>query len=71
MENSQLNKENPPRSPTIWGMAVATMVLSMAAKVMANINATKTQFLRMHFHNILRPAFANGNLNETMVLTAI
>lgn len=37
--------EKPPKSPTICGIAVATMVLSMAAKTMVIIKAVKIQFL--------------------------
>jgi hypothetical protein len=41
-ENTQLNNENPPRSRTSWGIAVATTVLSMADSAMVTISATRT-----------------------------
>src|SRR5262245_6779670 len=40
--NTQLNREKPPRSATIDGMAVATMVLSTAAMKMAIKAAART-----------------------------
>src|SRR5690554_1689250 len=53
MENSQLNREKPPRSPTIWGIAVATIVPSMAAKLMVNIKAIRIQSRRIPFMGFL------------------
>jgi hypothetical protein len=41
-ENSQENTEKPPRSPTICGTAVATMVESRAASAIASIRAATT-----------------------------
>lgn len=43
MEKIQLNKENPPRSPTICGIAVETIVLSIAASAMVIIKAASIQ----------------------------
>src|SRR5665647_2212396 len=42
IENTQPTNENPPRSPTNCGIAVATMVESIATSAMANISATNT-----------------------------
>src|SRR5665647_610145 len=42
IENTHPTSENPPRSPTNCGIAVATMVESIATSAMANISATNT-----------------------------
>ncbi len=41
-ENTQLNSVNPPRSRTTCGIAVATIVLSMADRAMLTISAART-----------------------------
>lgn len=45
MEKTQENFEKPPRSVTILGMAVETIVVSMAANIIVSISAANIQFL--------------------------
>ncbi len=43
MENTQVNNEKPPKSATICGIAVETIVASIAANIMVVINAASIQ----------------------------
>ena len=43
VDQTQPKRSNPPRSPTTWGIAVATMVVSIAISAIASMRAISTR----------------------------